>query len=135
MSRLVLDTNVLVSAFLAPRGNESHVLRLALSPKHQLYVSDAMVEEYRRILGKPKFKLRVRDLEEFFAFLNRQATTVVPGKQLHVSLDETDNRFLECAEAASADYLVTGNKKHFPSKWKTTRVVNAREWLEATLSF
>jgi putative PIN family toxin of toxin-antitoxin system len=135
MSRLVLDTNVLVSAFLTPTGNESHVLRLALSPKHQLFVSDDMVEEYRRILSKSKFKFRVKDLEEFFAFLNRQAIIVVPGKQLHVSPDEADNRFLECSEAASADYLVTGNKKHFPVKWKTTRVVNAREWLEATLSF
>jgi predicted nucleic acid-binding protein len=43
--------------------------------------------------------------------------------------DEPDNRFLECAEAAGAEFLVTGNKRHFPQRWKTTRVANAREVL------
>jgi len=135
MSKIVLDTNVIVSAFLVPRGNPSNVLRLALSAKHQLFVSDVIIEEYRRILGKPKFKFRAKDLEDFFDMLRLQATTVHPIHQLHVSTDETDNRFLECAESASADYLITGNKKHFPARWKTTAVLNAREWLELTLSF
>lgn len=43
--------------------------------------------------------------------------------------DDPDNRFIECAEAAGTEFLVTGNKKHFPRRWKTTRVVNARELL------
>ncbi len=38
---------------------------------------------------------------------------------------EPDNRFLECAQASRADYLITGNKKHFPSQWQFTRIVNA----------
>jgi len=43
------------------------------------------------------------------------------------STHDADNRFLECAEAAGADFLVTGNKRHFPKRWKKTQVVNARE--------
>ena len=135
MSRLVLDTNVVVSAFLAPNGNESKVLRLALSPDHPLFVTDVILEEYRRILGKPKFRLKPKDLEGFFTTLKRKAVLVEPKHRLQVSSDDADNRFLGCSEAASADYLVTGNKKHFPPRWKTTAVVSAREWLEATLSF
>lgn len=50
--------------------------------------------------------------------------------RIFISPDEPDNRFLECAEAADADYLVTGNKKHFPNQWKRTRIVNARELLD-----
>ena len=38
--------------------------------------------------------------------------------------------FLECAEAAHADYLVTGNKRHFPDQWKKTRVIGVREFIE-----
>jgi predicted nucleic acid-binding protein len=53
---------------------------------------------------------------------------VVPTHTVSASSDEADNRFLECAEVARADYLVTGNKKHFPHRWKTTEVVNAREF-------
>jgi putative PIN family toxin of toxin-antitoxin system len=108
---------------------------LALSPEHQLFVSDVILEEYRRVLGKPKFKLRPRDLESFFATLKQKAVLVESKHWLQVSSDDADNRFLECSESATADFLVTGNKKHFPERWKTTAVVNAREWLEATLSF
>jgi predicted nucleic acid-binding protein len=44
--------------------------------------------------------------------------------------DPADNRFLECAEAGKADYIVTGNKRDFPSKWRQTQIVNSRELLE-----
>jgi putative PIN family toxin of toxin-antitoxin system len=135
MSRLVLDTNVLVSASIASGGNENKVLRLALSAEHQLYVSAPIVEEYRRILYKPKFDFPPSVLEALFALIKQQATVVSPAHRLSISTDEADNRFLECAETASADYLITGNKKHFPARWKKTSIVNAREWLEATISF
>ena len=42
------------------------------------------------------------------------------------SIDDDDNRFLECAAAAGAEYLITGNLKHYPTTWNSCRVVNAR---------
>jgi uncharacterized protein len=135
MSRLVLDTNVVVSAFLVPHGNEGKVLRLALTAKHQLCASEEILEEYRRILCKPKFKLRSSDVNDFITTAQTRAVFVYPAHRLNISQDEADNRFLECAEAASANFLVTGNKKHFPPRWKSTYILNSREWLEATLSF
>jgi predicted nucleic acid-binding protein len=54
---------------------------------------------------------------------------VTPTRRVSVSPDEPDNRFLECADAAQSDYLITGNKRHFPKQWKTTSIVNAREFL------
>ena len=56
---------------------------------------------------------------------------VRPVETLTVSPDEPDNGFLECADAAKADYLVTGNLRHFPKEWKTTKVVTARELIHA----
>ena len=41
-----------------------------------------------------------------------------------------NNRFLECAETINAEFLITGNKRHFPEVWKGTKIVNAREFLE-----
>jgi predicted nucleic acid-binding protein len=58
------------------------------------------------------------------------STMIAPATTVAVSPDETDNRFLECAEAAGADFLVTGNRRHFPNVWKTTRIVSARELVE-----
>jgi predicted nucleic acid-binding protein len=61
------------------------------------------------------------------------STMIAPATTLAVSPDETDNRFLECAEAAGVDFLVTGNRRHFPNVWKTTRIVCARELVEFVL--
>jgi predicted nucleic acid-binding protein len=55
---------------------------------------------------------------------------VTPVETLTVSRDEPDNRFLECAEAAKADFLITGNLRHFPKEWKGTRVVTARQFAD-----
>jgi len=54
---------------------------------------------------------------------------VTPHELVSESRDDFDNRFLECAEAADAHYRVTGNKRHFPKRWKSTHIVNAREFL------
>jgi predicted nucleic acid-binding protein len=46
-----------------------------------------------------------------------------------VAGDPDDNRFLECADAARADYLVTGNLRHFPRFWKKTKIITPREFI------
>jgi predicted nucleic acid-binding protein len=51
-------------------------------------------------------------------------------RELDITSDPGDNRFLECAEYGKADFLVTGNKRHFPKQWSQAQVVNARELLE-----
>ena len=52
-----------------------------------------------------------------------------PARALHVTPEPDDNQFLECADAAKADYLVTGNVRHFPKFWKKTKVITAREFI------
>jgi uncharacterized protein len=56
---------------------------------------------------------------------------IVPKAVTAVSVDPGDTKFLQCAETAQADYLVTGNRRHFPeSSYGVTRVVNAGELLD-----
>ena len=55
---------------------------------------------------------------------------VTPSILVDECTDPDDNIFLECAEAGQADYLVTGNKRYFPERWKKTKVVSARELIE-----
>jgi predicted nucleic acid-binding protein len=59
-----------------------------------------------------------------------QAKLVRPFHKVAMSPDEPENRFLECAETIDAEFLITGNKRHFPGIWKGTKIVNAREFLE-----
>ena len=58
---------------------------------------------------------------------------ISPTIRLKVSSDPDNNHVLECAEAAEADFLVTGNAEHFPKSHKTTKVINPRQLLELLL--
>jgi uncharacterized protein len=129
MTRLVLDTNVLVSANLNDEGLEALIVSLALNRKLELCVSPPILEEYERVLLYPRLKFDPTEISHFLDRLRQSSTVINPTQQVSESPDEADNRFLECAEAAGADFLVTGNKRHFPESWNRTRVVNARELL------
>ncbi len=131
MIRAVLDTNVMVSAVLTRGGAEAHALDLAAVRKIQIYVTPAILTEYEDVLGRSKFsRVSPEVIDEALELIRRVAILVNPTQTLAVSTDESDNRFLECAEAGDADYLVTGNKRHFPAQWKKCMVIGARELVE-----
>ena len=70
--------------------------------------------------------------DELLSKLEACAVQVVPHETLSAAADEDDNRFLECAVAAGAAYLITGNLKHYPAVWGSTRIVNARGFLTSS---
>ena len=123
---VVLDTNVVVSAYLKLDGYERFVLDLALASTIQLYSSAEILEEYSGVLRRKKFRIHPQLVTASLRLIEKASKLVQPKKRI-AAADPEDNKFLECAEAAGADYLVTGNKRHFPKRWGTTLVVNARE--------
>jgi uncharacterized protein len=134
--RVVLDTNVVVSAHLQSEGYERHALDLVLAGKLQLAVSEPILAEYAGVLSRPKFAISPKEAAKSLRLIRAAARIVRPQHPLKVTSDPDDNRFLECAETARADYLVTGNKRHFPRSWRQTLVVTARElaeWITADL--
>ncbi len=130
---VVLDTNVVVSAHLNSNGLERFVLDLAVNGKLALYYSEAILAEYEGVLSRAKFRIASADLSESLTLIRNAGKRVAPKIRLQVALDPGDNIFLECAQEASAQYLVTGNKKHFPEMWKSTSIVNARELIEQVI--
>ncbi len=127
--RLVVDTNIVVSAALEPDGLQRTVLLLAITKPAQLHVSPALLTEYRDVLSRPEFQIRKELRHQLLQIIKRRAHTVTPARRLQVTSDLGDNIFLECADAARADYLVTGNTRHFPKFWKKTKVITSREFL------
>ncbi len=125
--RLVIDTNVIVSGALKPGGLERAVLTLALAPPARLYLSPDILAEYSEVLGRPELRIAGAERQALLGLISDRSRRVVPVRRLEVCPDPDDNIFLECAEAARADFLVTGNKRHFPGFWLSTKVVNARE--------
>jgi putative PIN family toxin of toxin-antitoxin system len=128
--RLVIDTNILVSAALKPDGLQRTVLLLAITKPARLYVTGAILAEYRDVLARPELKIRRGLQQQLLQIVKNQAQLVKPGRPLQVAKDPGDDKFLECADAARADYLVTGNQRHFPKFWKQTKVVTSREFID-----
>jgi len=129
--RAVIDTNVLVSGLLAPAGNEALII-LAI---HQGLVhpcfSDAMLAEYADVLARPKFAFEADEIGALLAMLRGKGELIRPEGSAPALPDPDDSGFLHCAQAARAEYIVTGNKRHFPQDiCGTIRVVSAGELLD-----
>jgi putative PIN family toxin of toxin-antitoxin system len=112
---VVLDANVLVSALISPQGAPGEILEAWEKDRFDLVVSPATLDELGRVLHYPriqqKYSLPADKLEQFLRLIAGQAIVVNPTQELAViQADPSDNRYLECAKAAEAAYIVTGDK-------------------------
>ena len=86
--------------------------------------------EYRNVLSRPELKIRRGLQRQYLDLIESRAQLISPVRPLRVTRDPDDDMFVECADAARADYLVTGNPRHFPKFWKKTKVITSREFME-----
>lgn len=127
--RLVIDTNVLISAAIKPAGLQRTVLLLAMTKPARWYVSRPVMEEYREMLARKELKIRKGLRSQLLHLIRNRSRLISTPRRVEAALDPGDDIFLECADAAGADYLITGNQKHFPKFWKKTKVITPREFI------
>ena len=127
--RLVIDTNVIVSAALKPDGLQRTTFLLAITKPARLYVSEPVLEEYANVLSRPELSIRKGLRLQLLQLIKNHGYLVAPSRRIEVTSDPDDNIFVECADAARADFLVTGNRRHFPAFWKSTKIVTPREFV------
>jgi len=128
--RIVIDTNVLISAAIQPGGLPARLLEFVAERAVELCISKEVLAEYSEVFGRAKFAgLDRRRVARLLAVIAGEATLVRPAHRLAESPDESDNRFYECAAAAEADYIVTGNARHFNKPYRTTKIVTVRQFL------
>jgi len=109
--KVVLDTNVIISGLNFP-GNERHVLDLARRGRYELYLSPFILEEVSGVLLR-KFRWDERHTIQAIQMLRASAIILEPQQRPSViPHNEADNRILECALEATADFLVTGDRRH-----------------------
>jgi uncharacterized protein len=128
--RLVLDTNVVISAALKPDGLQRTVFLLAITRPARFYVSQPILDEYAEVLARRELRISRGTRLQFLDLIRNRSLLVAPRYRLYQTRDPDDNVFLECADSARADYLITGNQKHFPRFWKATKVITPREFIE-----
>ena len=127
--RLVIDTNVVVSAALKPEGLQRTVVLLAMAKPAHWYVSTPILSEYALVLARPALKIRKNLRQQLLQLIKNHARIVPPSRLAQITSDPADNIFVECADAARADYLVPGNQRHFPKFWKNTKIISSSEFL------
>ncbi len=131
MLRVVVDTNVYVSA-LNFGGVPDEVLELARRGRIELFISMPIVREIEGVL-KRKFRWPSNRAQQAIATIGEFAHSVEPTEQLAVvQRDEPDNRVLECAAAAEATVIVSGDS-HLRDlgSFGSARILSPRDFLNA----
>ena len=134
MIRIVLDTNILISALLSPQGPPAQVfLMILLESDTQLCVSGDIYAEYEEVIHRPRLNRSDSEIEATLRTVREKGFWVKPTEKVHACSDPDDDIFLECAQIAAAHCLVTGNVKDFPDAWANTQIVTARQFLDAVV--
>lgn len=132
IKRVVLDTNILVSALLF-KGELSRIVDLWKKGKVIPVIYRETFDEFRDVLGYPKFSLSENEIktiieEEVLPFFE---IVEITDKVKGVCRDPDDDKFLSCAVSASADFIVSGDKDLCNlSKYKSVRIINASDFLK-----
>src|SRR5258708_34441896 len=108
MIRVVLDTNILISALLQPQGLPARTFLMALSgTTAQLCVSGDIYAEYEEVIRRPKFNRSAAVSEHALPSVRQNGFWVKPSEQVHACSDPDDDIFQEWARPATPHYLFT----------------------------
>jgi putative PIN family toxin of toxin-antitoxin system len=107
--KVVIDTNVLVSAAFKDKNPEAIIRFVVAHPDFEWVVSEAILDEYKRVLARSKFGLPDSLLQQWYALLDSTTVIVDVPETFSYPPDPTDAKFLACALAADAEWLITGD--------------------------
>lgn len=118
--KVLIDTNVLVSAAWRDKSPEAVVVWIAFQDDWEWLVSQEILDEYQEVLRREKFNLSAEVIEKWNTIVTNLTTLVDVNIVVDFPRDQKDAKFLSCALAADADYLITGDAD-FSEAWKLTK--------------
>lgn len=132
MQRIIIDTNVLVSALIQRNYPYFIVYNYVFENLVEVCISIELFEEYLDVLNRPKFS-KYPDFaikaELVLAQIEAKSSKFKPTQQVDIIQDDADNRLLELAIASNADFIITGNTNDFTmSHFQGTKIVTAKEY-------
>ncbi|MBI5392989.1 putative toxin-antitoxin system toxin component, PIN family [Candidatus Woesearchaeota archaeon] len=132
MIRIVLDTNIIISAF-GWRGNEYNILQKTMNKELLLILSPEILDEYKRVLLLQRLGFEEQEVEEFITALLEIAEFVIPAfEQSSIFIrDAADAKFIVCAIEGKADYVITGDDDLLVlEKYNSIHIVSSKNFLE-----
>jgi putative PIN family toxin of toxin-antitoxin system len=130
MLKVVLDTNILVSALWSPAGNASDIISLILTDKIIPCFDKHTINEYRLVLSRPRLSFPANQVNELLADIISRGLSVVVLPGTTAMPDESDRKFYDTAKYCKA-YLITGNIRHYP---KDPQIISPGRFLEISIS-
>jgi putative PIN family toxin of toxin-antitoxin system len=129
--KIVLDTNIIVSAFINPKGIPSEIISLLLAKKITICYDNKIFSEYMEVLKKSKFNFNSTLIDAFLDFIKDNGEYIVAEPQKIKFDDDDDKVFYDVYKSSGANYIITGNKKHFP---KEDNIITPREYMELMMN-
>ena len=112
---VVIDTNVLVSAFWSKNGNPAKILDMVLAGRLKPCFDYRILFEYREVLLRPRFDFSRTEVDAVLQIIEAVGFSVVPEPLDIFFIDESDRKFYEVSKFCNVN-LITGNIKHFPKE-------------------
>lgn len=108
--RVVIDTNILVSAAIAGRKPASVITWVINQPDYEWVVSEEILAEYQEVLSRRKLKLTDVQKERWLNLIQGSTTLIDVSIEIDFPRDQKDAKFIACALSANADFLITGDR-------------------------
>lgn len=132
MQKVIIDTNVLVSALIQRNYPNFILYNYVLENLVELCMSDELFKEYLEVLNRPKFSKYpdfLNKAEIVLAQIETKSTKFYPTQLFDIIDDSADNRLLELAVKSKADFIITGNTNDFTmTDFKGTKIVTPKEY-------
>jgi len=130
--RLVIDTNIFISSFFNPNGNPKRVIDLWKNGKITICITEEILEEYVKVLARLGFS-NEPELEELVGLFKKKNNIIYIASTPKFNLikdDPDDDKFIECAVAARAQYIISGDKHLLNLKaFQNITVISPSEFL------
>jgi len=130
---VVLDANIYVSAYLWG-GKPDALLDRVAEELDTLFLSDDIIGELKYVFGKPKFDLSKERIDAIITNIEQSGRNVAVSPQHRspgASKDPKDDRYIECALAANADYIISGDNHLLEVKeYCGVKIVTVKEYLD-----
>lgn len=132
--KVVVDTNVVISAPLSKDGNPAKIFELILLEKIENYTSLTIIKEIVEVFDRPRIsKLIDEEKKNFIVSSFKTFSKIIePSLKLNIIREDiSDNKFLECALTAKADYIISGDE-HLKKleQFGNIKIINPKEFLE-----
>jgi|SRR3989338_7117016 len=134
MIKVVLDTNLVISAALSREGNPAKIFEMLLLGYMKNYTTQEIINEIKEVMERPKITKHLNKQDRFFMLTHFENNSEKIKSTTHIKVvdkDPADDKFINCALTAKADYIISGDNHLLKLKtYENMRIINPATFLQ-----